>query len=180
MGILTDDGQHEGWIGYLFGDGAIGGTSSATGVKTSYDANGDDRFELDDWRPYDEVIGWVGFCDCSGKPLAWRTKPWMRVLRPENASVADRRSYAGPLGHGVMSDAPDDIEEAFRAEWRAHVEPHLLLAELEELTRQQRALDDRIADVVAKMRFADLTWETIGRAAGITRQSAHERWKDRV
>lgn len=41
----------------------------------------------------------------------------------------------------------------------------------------QRTLDAAIAEAVERLHdFHGFTWESIGEAAGITRQSAHERW----
>ena len=187
MGFATEDGKHEGWVAALFADGAISGTSSAQGFQASYAADGGEMFYLDDWRPHSAVIGWVGACTCG-----WRSVPWTRVGTSTEEDLAARRAYGdfvwidremvtdfdpaappGPVWFDVDHNA---IGEITHAEWKQHIEPDLLLAEIANLTAQRQEVDERLAATVARARAVSLTWEDIGRAAGVTRQSAHERW----
>lgn len=48
--------------------------------------------------------------------------------------------------------------------------------DLAELVALRAAVDDAIASAVAGLRARDVSWSAIGRAVGITKQSAYERW----
>lgn len=176
MGWITEYGEHEGWAGALFADGKVSAASSADGVRVSYTAEG--TFiaiaDGDEWRPHDAVVGWVGMCDC---PARWRSEAWTRVTDPGEADPATRRAY---LQLGAMADAPPEVEDALHLQWRAHIEPDLLLSEIAELTEQQHALGERITRAVVKARYAGVSWAEIGKAAQVTRQTAHEKWRDAV
>lgn len=51
------------------------------------------------------------------------------------------------------------------------------MAELEQLLELRHVLDEAIADAVTGVRDSGgYSWKAVGDAAGITRQSAHERW----
>lgn len=70
----------------------------------------------------------------------------------------------------------DDVHQLTVQEWRTHVVP-------EEHARSIRRALAAVADAartvdleVAAARAAGLSWADIGKAAGITRQAAHDRW----
>ncbi|MCM0621787.1 hypothetical protein [Nocardioides bruguierae] len=71
----------------------------------------------------------------------------------------------------------DTYFETFTAIWRReHVEGQ---SALNAITRARRAVavaEQDLEDAVESARSAGESWEAIGRAAGITRQSAHARW----
>lgn len=48
--------------------------------------------------------------------------------------------------------------------------------DLAELVALRAAVDEAIANAVAGMRARGASWAEIGRAVGITKQSAYERW----
>jgi hypothetical protein len=183
----TEDGKHEGWVAALFADGAIHGSSRFDGFQASYAADGSEMFFPEDWRPHTAVVGWVGACTCG-----WRSQPWTRASVRAGEDLAARRAFGDYVwvdGEAVTDFDPATVSgpvlfdvdhkvvaEAVHAEWKRHIEPALLLGEIAELTARRREVDERLAVAVAQARKAKTPWEDIGRAAGITRQSAHERW----
>jgi hypothetical protein len=172
----TEDGTHEGWVAPLFADGAISASSGFDTYTVSYDAAGASLFDRDEWRPGAAVVGWVAACTCG-----WRGQPWLRAAELSDEDLAARRvygDYRADDGRLLFDPEQATVSAAVRTEWQQHVEPDLLLAEIAELTEQRNDLDRRLAGTVAKARQAGSTWDAIGRAAGITRQSAHERWRD--
>lgn len=183
----TDDGKHEGWVAPTFADGGIGsgwaGPAPGTGNGGVLVARiGDRELDYDDWqyRPEAEVTGWVMACNCNPDPRRWRGKrvllgqPWTRVTSPAEQDLAARRVYSPGGDYG---DGPREIEDACHAEWRAHVRPDEVLAEVSTLAAEHADVGQRLAEVVGRARAVGVSWTDIGAAAGITRQSAHERWR---
>jgi hypothetical protein len=178
----TQDRKHAGWVGALFGDGAISiGLGPVdrpqAGFQLGYDADGTDLEDLGICRGHAEVTGWIGVCTCG-----WRSRPWARVATPPEEDLAARRVYGGFfMSDGRLFDVDNRaVCRTTLAEWRQHIEPDGLLALIGDLTEQRRQLDERLARLVAQAREVGVTWEDIGRAAGVTRQSAHERWSRTV
>jgi hypothetical protein len=96
------------------------------------------------------------------------------VTELHQASEADRREWRPWGGAG---DEPEHVEEIARQEWRRHLEPHKASAvsrAAAAVALHQGQLDAAVLDA----RRGGLSWEKIGRAAGISRQAAHERWSD--
>lgn len=172
----TDDGKHEGWVAPTFADGGLGSGwgVAATGEGTAgvlVARIGDRELDSDDWqyRPEAEVTGWVMACDCG-----WRGQPWTRATSLADQDLAARRAYSPGDNYG---DGPREIEDACHTEWLAHIRPHQVLAEISTLTAEHADVDQRLADAVGRARAVGVSWTDIGAAAGITRQSAHERWR---
>jgi hypothetical protein len=154
-------GEHEGWVVPLFADGAQGaGSSGSKGVLVQ----GPDGAQ--EWRPDVAVVGWAAGCECG-----WRGPTWTRVT-PNHANPAGRMLACA----GDFYDLAEADEELVTAEWRTHVEPFQTLEAVQDaaglVARSTRGLDD----AVAAARAASASWADIGRAAGMTRQSANERW----
>lgn len=184
MGWTTDDGKHEGWAAPTFTDGALGSgwgappaerlgrelTAEDYGVLVAW--IGQRELEYDEWqyRPEAEVTGWVAACGCG-----WRGTPWTRVADPAEQNVADRRAYSGG---GDFDQAPREVEDACHAEWHEHVRPHQVLADIVGLADAHAEIGRRLADAVGRARAVGASWADIGAAAGMTRQSAHERWRN--
>lgn len=59
-----------------------------------------------------------------------------------------------------------------------HHTPEALLG-LEAAAREYNRAGQRLAKTVAAAKAAGASWADIGRAVGISRQSAHERWADK-
>jgi hypothetical protein len=70
------------------------------------------------------------------------------------------------------------MEDLAWRDYRRHLAPDEALAAVAELTGQVNVGERQLDAAVATARAAGASWEAIGRAAGITRQSAHERWRD--
>lgn len=51
---------------------------------------------------------------------------------------------------------------------------------LDDLVELARDLDDTIVNAVSGLRAHGYSWADIGRSAGITRQTAHEKWAAKV
>lgn len=74
-------------------------------------------------------------------------------------------------------DCPEDVEDrVFNPAWDAHVAPHVALFDLGEMTEQLRDLEQRAAEKVKLARAGGASWTQVGRAAGLSRQGAQQRW----
>ncbi|AOY74240.1 hypothetical protein ARZXY2_4741 (plasmid) [Arthrobacter sp. ZXY-2] len=69
------------------------------------------------------------------------------------------------------------VEDSMRKEWLIHAEPAAAISELQSASRAFRAAEGRIERGVHSARSAGVSWATIGTTLGISKQSAHERWK---
>jgi hypothetical protein len=172
----TEDGGHEGWVAARFADGAISGSTGPAGYRISYLADGTEVGDRDEWRADDAVVGWVGACTCG-----WRSRPWDRVATRTDEDVTARRAfgdYVTPDGRMLFDEDRDVVTDAVHAEWRTHVQPHQALADVAALAREHAEVGHQLADAVGRARAVGASWTDIGAAAGITRQSAHERWRN--
>jgi len=110
--------------------------------------------------PYAEVVGWRPQCDCG----------WQGPLEPRPAGLSDRDAMG----------APQVIEDAIFAAWEAHRAPSQATFLVERAAEAHRRAGQELTEAVTAARQAGVSWAEIGRAAGISRQSAHERWAGRV
>jgi len=115
---------------------------------------------LDVVIPWDQVLTWRLTCECG----------WTGRERP--AQVASDSPIDGYRDY----DAFPEIEEAFAREWSAHVEPFAALADLNQLVDELRTVEARIDDKVRFARSSGASWSQIGRAAGLSKQGAQQRW----
>lgn len=66
---------------------------------------------------------------------------------------------------------------AFQRIWRRdHLNEQDALGAIREARARERQAQADLTDAVAAARTARVTWEAIGNAAGMARQSAAERW----
>lgn len=186
MGWLSADNQHEGYVECVFADGWIGSGWSDGGITVSASPDGvpvawGERPQPPS-RPQSEVVGWQVACDCApghGRRTIWRGQPWTR------GDVDDVRVRT----LRVPDDRVDDLTSAddlpagklLYDEW---VQQHLgpAFAELADVRAAVAAVDEargRLNEAVAAARAAGASWESVGAATGMTRQSAHERWGTR-
>ncbi len=167
MSYATDDGKHEGAALAMFADGALGGTYGP-GKKVAVDeyADGTRAVHEADVRSEDDVVGWRGWCSCG-----WRSpRSFTRVLVPELEDRANKVVYEeSPF-------APMWLEDEIHAEWKAHIAPDVATTAVATAARTAANAARELDDAVVAARLAGASWDAIGRAAGITRQSAHERW----
>ena len=148
-------GDHEGWVAPLFADQAIGcGTSSDGIMVATLTDNGELSYDDDRTRPASDVIGHVAACACG-----WRGPIQRGLPRDE---------------WGYLDDSTDEnrIIEA----WRRHIEPEKHTELVAEAAERYAAAGRDLDDAVREARASGASWADIGRAVGITRQSARERW----
>jgi len=171
MGYMSEDGRHEGWDSAEFPDGWLSVGADPDGVLTVAPASiargSDTAVNVVDGRT---AIGWRGVCTCG-----WLGPLYRRVPSPGQHDVARHQVHADP-GPGAV--VPAGLEDAIYVEWRDHL-PHETLAEVTAAAEDARKAEARLDGAVAAARGAGQTWEAIGRAAGMTRQSANQRWRPR-
>lgn len=117
-----------------------------------------------------DVIGWAATCSCG-----WTGETWKRVLDPAEADPK-RRTV---LGDEFGNPTPELIEET-RKEWWRHAGPETVQWSIMHQTRLiEKARAERDLAVQAA-RLYGVSWEKIGRKAGMSRQAAQERWAVRL
>ena len=170
MGWSNEDGKHEGWAGTLFADGWIGSGWERGGVSVTRAPDGSFRWKERTVRPDAEVIGWVPICECG-----WRGQMIARVASLDDVDVAARKIYS-PNSH-----LPEGLEDDLvLPQWQAHVAPEDLAVEASRAHREYVRAGQALDQAVAAMRAAGASWGDVGRATGMTRQSANERWAKRL
>jgi hypothetical protein len=136
-------------MGWLLDDGAHEGWPAAVLVDGREISGGgrDDALT---------AIGWRAACACG-----WRSP-----------QLHSRAEHPSPDGYPPT----DELEDSMGDEWEAHVRPLRSLSAVADAERDRaraaRVLDEAVRDA----RRNGQSWEAIGRAVGISRQSAHERW----
>lgn len=174
MGWVSNDYEHEGWAAAVASDGRLSASSSREGMLMQGITG---RYQQDKMLPdYEvvpdrEIIGWRGSCDCG-----WRGELWARVTSPAAADLSQRRDYVSP---NDFANASGTVEDAIHEEWKAHLAPLEAVAGVEAAAREYTQAGHRLDKTVAAAKAAGASWTDIGRAVGISRQSAHERWADR-
>ena len=176
MGYVTDDGQHEGWDaaefpGGLFSVGSGTSANGVSGVLVRYL-----RRELDTGEPGvldgRTAIGWRGVCECG-----WRGLLWEKVTDPAVHDLAARKVF--DPAPSIYGDVPAGfLEDAIYREWLGHL-PSAALADVRAAAEDVRKAEARLDEAVRRARDGGDSWADIGDAAGMARQSAHERWSRR-
>lgn len=191
MSWTTDDGQHEAYLVAEFADGQRATGTSGAGVPddqiivgTEYEgepgAIANTRYTT---RPAAEVIGWRVVCNCrTGVYDTWsETKTWMSdlLVRVPSAALEDvpaGRIYAAD-GDVIDVDFRDDVADMATNRWHSeHLDGPQALTRIRDARGRLAAADQELDGAVRDARAAGESWEAIGRAAGITRQTAHQRW----
>lgn len=114
-----------------------------------------------------DTFGWRTQCTCGWKaPLMFE-----RVADP-SAKLGVRQVF-DPKG----GEAPAEISNLCRTEWLDHIRPEMDLAEVRQAAQDHRLSAERLDAAVAKARGHGASWSDVGKAVGIARQTAHERWK---
>jgi len=166
IGPVVGNVQHEGWVVPLFADGAEGnGSSSGRGVHVSTPGGEDDV------RPDAAVVGYRAGCECG-----WRGPVWTRVQSAEQADPRRRLLY----NPGEYYDLEADDERLVVDQWREHIAPFKAVESVAEAAERYDGAGRELDDAVRAARAAGASWADIGRAVGISRQSAHERWASRI
>jgi hypothetical protein len=175
MSRSTDDGRHEGWILHYFADGSSGGGGrSHDETSVDYAPDGSPASTQDEFRHPGAVVAWQAICTnaLDGGAICWRGPRWERVHTPEEADPDNNRGYTKD---GLAEDG-DLVAENMYIDWEEHPLPVDILQKITETTTAIAELEQQRSDHVAHARLLSQSWEAIGRAAGMTRQSAHERW----
>lgn len=173
MGWMVDgdDGVHEGWVAMLDpkGRGASGWSGAGLIFPRRDWSYGDPDDAMSEVVPWSEVAGWRVQCECGWRGTEWR----LGDVRPVDPDEED--SYPEYM---LLPDGRT-LEEVGHEEWVRHVQPTLGAITIREAAIAAREAQDALDDAVAAARRTDppTTWEQIGRAVGISRQSAHDRWK---
>ncbi|MBD7982930.1 AsnC family protein [Oerskovia merdavium] len=167
MSWSTDDGAHEGAARAVFADGALSGSHGpGDQVTVGIYADGS-RAGLDaDVRSEDGVVGWRGWCSCGWRSARAFTRVHLRELE-------DR---ANKIAYEESAFAPQWVEDEAHAEWLAHIAPDVAASDVATAAREAAEAARRLDLAVLTARAVGASWDAIGRAAGMTRQSAHERW----
>lgn len=185
MGWTTEEGLHEGYLVPQFVDGqrAVGVTGG--GIPDDQVASGPEVQAADGtWsyptRPAGEVTGWVVCCDCrindSFRYTTWVGPVFTRVPSKALEDPKALRLYATDEDVVFVSDREDVHEVAYDL-WRSeHAFGADALGEVEAAARAAAAAKERLDAAVAIARASGETWEAIGRAAGMAKQSAQGRW----
>ncbi|WP_404316273.1 AsnC family protein [Prescottella equi] len=153
---MTERGDHEGWVAAVAPDGR-GSVGSMQGHVV---LPGGERIADN------LVVGWRAQCECG-----WAGPLWTRVTDAEAADEREHRVFDTEGG-----DPPVEVEDLIHPEWKAHVAPVEALAAVAAAATEARKARLRLDTVVAEARAVGASWADIGRAAEISRQSAHERW----
>lgn len=175
MGWVSADNEHEGWAACVAPDGRLSASSSGEGVLfqgVSGHYQRDKIMPEYEVVPDSEIIGWRGQCACG-----WQGELWERVTSSSAADFNRRRDYVSLDG---FADASQKVEDAIHDEWKAHIAPSEAVAGVEAAAREYNQAGRRLDKTVAAAKTAGASWADIGRAVGISRQSAHERWAERL
>lgn len=103
-----------------------------------------------------DLAGWQAECACG----------WQGLVRGEGPEAGE------PATEGAV---PLVVQRVLRREWAAHVGASVTATvrrAADEVARAQERLDAAVRGA----RTSGASWAQIGDAAGITKQSAHERW----
>lgn len=178
MGWIDENNDHEGYITPIFRDGASGHGVSNKGVNV-----GGPTTETEDWRAAADIVGWEVRCTCYQDAAHWHHTTtvlarWTRVSSPEDQDRAAGRLYAEDDDAEFMSER-EDVERLALALWDAHREPLDALRAIGAAASAHAKTRAQLDAAVLAGRAAEVSWADIGRAVGITRQSARERWGSR-
>ncbi|TAP39064.1 hypothetical protein [Arthrobacter sp. S39] len=174
MGWISTDNEHEGWAAPVAPDGRLSASSTAggmlfRGVTGHYPP--DEMLPDYEVIPDSQIIGWRGQCECG-----WQGEMWERVTSRAAANFSHRRDY---FALDEFATASSKVEDAIHDEWKTHIAPSEAVLGVEAAAREYTQAGHRLDKTVAAAKAAGASWADIGRAVGISRQSAHERWADK-
>lgn len=185
MSWTTDDGEHEGYAVPEFGDGVRGIGVMTHGVPdtevivemTYRDGVVDPQVRT---RPAAKVIAWRVVCNCTtgtgGHIETVVDGPLTRVPSATLEDLAQRKIFA------TDDDVPDvayrdDVGHLiYTIWWTQHAVIHARLSQLTRAAATETTARKTTNDLARQARADGRTWEQIGGAVGITRQSAQQRW----
>lgn len=117
----------------------------------------------------DDVIGWRSVCLCG-----WEGSHWSRVKARSKARLSGRTAFVPFLG---FATPPVSAEAEMHEEWLLHARQAIAINDLQSARRRLAAAEASLSNAVARGRSVGLSWTSVASALGITRQSAHARWR---
>lgn len=187
MSWSNDEGTHEGYALPEFSDGVRGcgvwsGSVPLDHVIVAVEyvgAPGEVERERYTSRPAAEVVGWRVACDCRAVGSSSVTRTWVSdlIVRVPSRALEDVPGEAIFVPDEDVISVDDIHFEMFSEIWRRqHLNGETALADITRARRAVAVAERDLNDAVGAARAAGESWEAIGRAAGIARQSAHARW----
>lgn len=126
---------------------------------------------------FSEVTGWLAYCECQdGRRAFWTGATWTRVATPEEENVAAGWLYVAEDDVAGVVHIRPEVAIAVEAEWRHHAVPLAAYDRLKLAATSVLYAEAELDQAVAAARRVGLSWNEVGRATGMRRQSAHERW----
>ncbi|MFI6788852.1 hypothetical protein ACIBG4_16130 [Nonomuraea sp. NPDC050383] len=171
MGWDQGDGLHEGWAAAVSPDGRVSSGSRNGGALVATVGQGGRVGYAADVLDGRTAVGWRGHCDCG-----WQGPLGERVATADEMNTTDRKVWWPDLDQ--YGDPPAGVEDGIRAEWVAHLDRPSIVA-VREAAQAVRDAEARLAGGVRAAREDGRSWSRIGEAAGMAKQSAHERWGGR-
>jgi hypothetical protein len=189
---------HEGYMVAEFEDGLRALGISGAGIPPGHlavDQYGDGTFGQEAvrrhggeaaflTRPAGEVIGWRVVCNCYAAGDTTPTKRWFsqhlwkRVPSPVRHDPHAFRIYAAD--DDLLDVISGDVNMAAHDVWfNEHIDEVDGEAAIKAALAAIRAAEDQLDQAVVRARQKRLSWARIGAAAGMSAQSAHERWAKR-
>lgn len=104
---------------------------------------------------------WRAACDCE-----WRGE----------AVVVIRRADVDP--YWLSDDDDDDEHELVMRRWERHMAPLVAVGKVWEADDAARDAADELRQAVKDARTAGASWSDLGRALGVTKQAAQQRFSD--
>ncbi len=161
----------------LFGDGAAGSGLAPEGIPVEVAPDGSSIPNNEQvCRAPGEVTGWRLVCDCGTGAQGWVSpNTWTRV--PSTAlEDLDARKVHCDDDDTWIDDRPG-VQRLAVAEWEQdHLAPTTAVDEIRHAREESQRAAGRLDDAVQAARANGVAWSSIGSAAGMSRQSAHERW----
>lgn len=185
---MSEDGLHEGYLVPQFGDGQRGRGVTGAGIPVDQVVIGAGALDADGGLMYPtrsagEATGWVVCCDCStptssGPVRTWTGQVFTRVPSQALESPHEFKIFAADEDVAFVADR-EDVAQVAMDLWRSEHGFGLdALAEVEAAAAAAVSAKERLDVAVAIARHSGMSWTEIGRAAGMARQSAQERWRD--
>jgi hypothetical protein len=175
LGWISDDASHEGYLVPHFLDGQRAAAVTGGSIPEDQIAVGEGEIDHDGalayrTRPAAEVVGWVVCCNCAaGRAMTtWTGPTFTRVPSPSLESIRARRVFAADDKVPYVGERPE-VEDAARELWRLeHVFGTDAVGEVQAAAAAAAQSDLRLETAVALARHSGASWETIGRASGMS------------
>ncbi|ASL12215.1 hypothetical protein U8D42_28800 (plasmid) [Mycobacterium europaeum] len=137
-------------------------------------------------RPAGDVVGWRVICNCYAPGDVMPRKRWVsqelwtRVPSPVRHDPAAFRIFAADDDVLDVVSGGDADEAGHAVWWNEHISDIDAEAEIAAALAVIRSGERQLDRAVLHARGRQMSWARIGAAAGMSAQSAHERWAQRV